>query len=262
MIAGQNPGTNHPRMLSALEIAKKNGAKIIAINPLKEAGLVRFKNPQTPARAWWARHRARRPVPADADQRRPGAVPGDRALLLEGARVDHDFVERAHRRLRRLGRAPARPRLGPGAGARPGSPAPRSRRPPRCSPPRAGPSTAGRWASPSTATPSPPSRRSSTSPSSRATSASPAPGCARCAATPTCRATAPWASGSGCPTTSSTRCATSSASSRRASTASTASAPIKALRDGNAKVFFGLGGNFVSATPDTVVTEDALRGPT
>jgi molybdopterin-dependent oxidoreductase alpha subunit len=48
VIAGQNPGTNHPRMLTALEEAKKNGAKIIAINPLKEAGLVRFKNPQRP----------------------------------------------------------------------------------------------------------------------------------------------------------------------------------------------------------------------
>ncbi|TAI47186.1 FdhF/YdeP family oxidoreductase [Flagellimonas allohymeniacidonis] len=46
IIAGQNPGTNHPRMLSALEKCKKNGGKIISINPLKEAGLVSFKNPQ------------------------------------------------------------------------------------------------------------------------------------------------------------------------------------------------------------------------
>ncbi|MBZ5869725.1 hypothetical protein LAQ72_28155, partial [Escherichia coli] len=38
--------TNHPRMLSALEKAKRNGARIIAINPLPEAGLLRFKNPQ------------------------------------------------------------------------------------------------------------------------------------------------------------------------------------------------------------------------
>ena len=48
VISGQNPGTNHPRMLSALEEAKGNGAKILAINPLREAGLVRFDNPQTP----------------------------------------------------------------------------------------------------------------------------------------------------------------------------------------------------------------------
>ncbi len=46
LIAGQNPGTNHPRMLSILEKAKANGAKIIAVNPLPEAGLMRFKDPQ------------------------------------------------------------------------------------------------------------------------------------------------------------------------------------------------------------------------
>lgn len=46
MVIGQNPGTNHPRMLSALQKCKENGGKIIAINPLEEAGLIRFKNPQ------------------------------------------------------------------------------------------------------------------------------------------------------------------------------------------------------------------------
>ncbi len=46
VIAGQNPGTNHPRMLSVLEKAKANGAKIIAVNPLPEAGLIGFKDPQ------------------------------------------------------------------------------------------------------------------------------------------------------------------------------------------------------------------------
>ncbi len=49
IISGQNPGTNHPRMLSALEIAKRNGARILAINPLREAGLLEFKNPQSPS---------------------------------------------------------------------------------------------------------------------------------------------------------------------------------------------------------------------
>ncbi len=48
VLAGQNPGTNHPRMLSALEIAKRRGAKIISINPLREAGLLNFRNPQVP----------------------------------------------------------------------------------------------------------------------------------------------------------------------------------------------------------------------
>jgi len=46
VILGQNPGTNHPRMLLTLEEAKKNGARIVAVNPLREAGLLRFKNPQ------------------------------------------------------------------------------------------------------------------------------------------------------------------------------------------------------------------------
>ncbi|MBD0422230.1 FdhF/YdeP family oxidoreductase [Streptomyces sp. TRM S81-3] len=45
-LVGQNPGSNHPRQLSALEHAKGNGARIIAVNPLPEAGLLRFKNPQ------------------------------------------------------------------------------------------------------------------------------------------------------------------------------------------------------------------------
>lgn len=46
IIMGQNPGTNHPRMLTALEEAKKAGAEIVAVNPLLEAGLIRYKNPQ------------------------------------------------------------------------------------------------------------------------------------------------------------------------------------------------------------------------
>ncbi|QHV97509.1 FdhF/YdeP family oxidoreductase [Spirosoma endbachense] len=47
MIIGQNPGTNAPRMLTPLEQAKRNGCKIIAVNPLHEAGLLAFKYPQS-----------------------------------------------------------------------------------------------------------------------------------------------------------------------------------------------------------------------
>ena len=47
LVVGQNPGSNHPRMLTTLEQAKRAGARIIAINPLPEAGLIRYKNPQT-----------------------------------------------------------------------------------------------------------------------------------------------------------------------------------------------------------------------
>ena len=93
VIAGQNPGTNHPRMLSALELAKQNGAKIVSINPLREAGLGRFKNPQRP-RGVIGRGTAL------ADLHLPIRVNGDLALfqaigalLLEWDAVDHDFVE-------------------------------------------------------------------------------------------------------------------------------------------------------------------------
>jgi molybdopterin-dependent oxidoreductase alpha subunit len=46
LVIGQNPGTNHPRMLTALSKAKNNNAKIISINPLTETGLLNFKHPQ------------------------------------------------------------------------------------------------------------------------------------------------------------------------------------------------------------------------
>jgi formate dehydrogenase major subunit len=48
IIMGQNPGTCHPRMLTALEEAKEAGAGIVAVNPLPEAGLINFRNPQRP----------------------------------------------------------------------------------------------------------------------------------------------------------------------------------------------------------------------
>ena len=50
MVIGQNPGTNHPRMLSALEECKENGGKIITVNPLPEAGLLHFIHPQSPTK--------------------------------------------------------------------------------------------------------------------------------------------------------------------------------------------------------------------
>ncbi|MEF1214993.1 CbbBc protein, partial [Vibrio alginolyticus] len=47
-VIGQNPGTNHPRMLEPLREAVKRGAQVICLNPLKERGLERFQNPQMP----------------------------------------------------------------------------------------------------------------------------------------------------------------------------------------------------------------------
>ncbi|MFF7209528.1 FdhF/YdeP family oxidoreductase [Streptomyces sp. NPDC008238] len=48
LVVGQNPGTNHPRMLSALEETKRAGGSVVAVNTLPEAGLMRFKHPQKP----------------------------------------------------------------------------------------------------------------------------------------------------------------------------------------------------------------------
>jgi molybdopterin-dependent oxidoreductase alpha subunit len=50
VVIGQNPGTNHPRMLTTLEAAARRGAAIVSVNPLRERGLVRFSHPQHPLR--------------------------------------------------------------------------------------------------------------------------------------------------------------------------------------------------------------------
>ncbi|MEY8759475.1 FdhF/YdeP family oxidoreductase [Chryseobacterium tongliaoense] len=98
IIIGQNPGTNSPRMLSALTKGKKNGAKIMAINPLPEAGLKGFRNPQEV--------RALLDKPYElSDLYLPVKINGDMALLkalqilvLEeeaknpGKVLDHDFI--------------------------------------------------------------------------------------------------------------------------------------------------------------------------
>ena len=47
-VIGQNPGTNHPRMLSSLQTAARHGCKIVSINPLPETGTMRFVHPQEP----------------------------------------------------------------------------------------------------------------------------------------------------------------------------------------------------------------------
>ncbi len=94
VVVGQNPGTNHPRMLSALDIAKSRGAKIISINPLPEAGMTRFNNPQTP-RGMLGLGREL------CDLHLPIKLNGDLAFfqavnkrLIERDQVDHSFIER------------------------------------------------------------------------------------------------------------------------------------------------------------------------
>ena len=99
IIVGQNPGTNHPRMLSALEAAKRRGARIISANPLPEAGLVRFKNPQR-ARGLIGRGTALTdlflPVKVNGDL---AMFAGVNKILLEreeaapGTAIDRAFIE-------------------------------------------------------------------------------------------------------------------------------------------------------------------------
>ncbi|MBT2554635.1 FdhF/YdeP family oxidoreductase [Arthrobacter sp. ISL-5] len=97
-VVGQNPGTNHPRMLSALADCKSNGGKIVAVNPLPEAGLFNFKDPQSIFGVIGNGSSL-------ADEFLPIKVGGDLALfqalghlLLEeeervpGSVVDHEFI--------------------------------------------------------------------------------------------------------------------------------------------------------------------------
>ena len=98
-VIGQNPGTNHPRMLTALERAKSNGCKLVHINPLPEAGMTRFKHPQSPG-SWIGSGTAL------ADLFLQVRINGDVALLKgimkavlaeeerrPGQVLDHDFIK-------------------------------------------------------------------------------------------------------------------------------------------------------------------------
>ena len=92
-VFGQNPGTNHPRMLTTLREAKLRGAKIVAINPLREAGLLRFAHPQKPGDLFGG--------VALADLYLQVRIGGDIALLkammkiiLEAGAFDREFIER------------------------------------------------------------------------------------------------------------------------------------------------------------------------
>ena len=100
IIMGQNPGTNHPRMLTALQHAKENGARVVAVNPLPEAGLIGYKDPQS-VRGYFGK------AIKIADQFLQIRSGGDMALLqalskrvldaerrAPGTVLDRDFIER------------------------------------------------------------------------------------------------------------------------------------------------------------------------
>ena len=103
IIIGQNPGTNAPRMMTSLAAAKKNGAKIIAINPLAEAGLMNFIDPN-PQHGNPLSILGLSPVKL-ADLHLPVRIGGDMALIKgmmktmlqcerenPGTVFDHDFI--------------------------------------------------------------------------------------------------------------------------------------------------------------------------
>ncbi|MDW4571645.1 FdhF/YdeP family oxidoreductase [Microbacterium sp. M3] len=112
IVAGQNPGTNHPRMLSALEKAKRNGATIIAVNPLPEAGLMRFENPQTVRGVAFGGTKladgfvqirlggdqalfqaiGKHLLEADAASAAASSAAGAEGAALQGSVLDHDFI--------------------------------------------------------------------------------------------------------------------------------------------------------------------------
>ena len=93
LVVGQNPGSNHPRMLSALKSAKVAGASVVSINPLLETGMRRFKHPQDFLEVMGQ-------GTTIADMHIPVNVNGDLSLfrglsksIISGSGVDYDFVE-------------------------------------------------------------------------------------------------------------------------------------------------------------------------
>jgi anaerobic selenocysteine-containing dehydrogenase len=255
-VIGQNPGTNHPRMLEPLREAVKRGAQVVCFNPLKERGLERFQHPQHPLEML-----SNGSEPTSTAYFRP-ALGGDMAAMRGIAKFLLQWEREAQPRVsRRCSTTPSSPST-PAASriTWPWSTPPweqiveqsgltlaeielaaRTARP-------SGSSCAGPWA-PSTAIRWRPCRKSSTCSCCAATSASPAPACRRCAATATCRATAPWAS-----TRNPRRAARRPGKAlpvQGAAHGDNAVLAIKAMEEGRAKVFVALGGNFAQATPDT-----------
>ena len=93
MMFGQNPATNHPRMLEMLAHAHKQGCRILSINPMREQGLKRFRNPQKPT------HMAMGNSDEMVDDVIQIQIGGDTALLtgiakwlIENNKINTDFI--------------------------------------------------------------------------------------------------------------------------------------------------------------------------
>lgn len=93
-IFGQNPGTNHPRMLGELRNAAKRGCRIVVFNPLRERGLERFANPQSPKDMLTG---SSTPIASNYYQLKIGgdlaAVKGLIKAVLEHGELDRDFID-------------------------------------------------------------------------------------------------------------------------------------------------------------------------
>ncbi|PDH25119.1 MAG: hypothetical protein CND84_02445 [Marine Group II euryarchaeote MED-G35] len=94
IVVGQNPGTNHPRMLTALRDAKSMGASVVSINPLIETGMVRFKHPQNPLEVLGFGNEI-------SDEHVRVRINGDQALfrgfaktMLTNSSMDMEFIEK------------------------------------------------------------------------------------------------------------------------------------------------------------------------
>ena len=94
IVVGQNPGTNHPRMLTALRDAKKKGASIISVNPLVETGMKKFKHPQNPVEMLGFGS-------SIADKHLRVNINSDQALfrafsksIIESDNIDEDFIDK------------------------------------------------------------------------------------------------------------------------------------------------------------------------
>ena len=90
---GQNPATNHPRMLEMLAHAHKQGCRIISVNPMREQGLKRFRNPQKPT------HMAAGQSDDMVDEVIQIQIGGDAALLtgiakwlIANDKINDDFI--------------------------------------------------------------------------------------------------------------------------------------------------------------------------
>ena len=252
-------------MLTALQQAKRNGCKIVHVNPLPETGMTRFKHPQEPS-SWLGKG-----TPL-ADLFLQVRINGDVALLKgmmkeilfqeedrPGQVLDRDFIE-----LYTAGFAELKAALGTVPGVTSSNRAVcrktkidaaakifiESERTIFC------------WAMGLT------QHKNAVANIQeivnlmllRGQLGSRAPVCVRCAVTATCRAIARWAFGNE-PTAAVSRSVweRSSISSRPATTAWIPCNAIHAMHAGQAKVFVALGGNFLSATPDTEFTAEALR---